>query len=96
MARISAQDCLARIPNHFALCILAARRARELAAGVLPTVRCDNKAAVTSLREIAAGRVAFKESLDAAIREHIADRKAIDGDRARAVRGLPRLDPRHR
>src|SRR4051794_22941776 len=73
MARISAQDCLARIPNHFALCILAARRARQLVAGSVPTVSCDNKVAVTSLREIAAGKVAFKESVDGAIAEHIAE-----------------------
>jgi DNA-directed RNA polymerase subunit omega len=83
MARISAQDCFLRIPNHFALCILAAKRARELVAGRPPTVHCDNKAAVTSLREIAAGKVAFRESLDEAILTHIADLKALDAGRTR-------------
>jgi DNA-directed RNA polymerase subunit omega len=81
MARISAQDCLERIPNHFALCILGAKRARELAAGRRPVVDCDNKAAVTALREIAAGKVSFNESLDGAIVEHIASTKALDGHR---------------
>src|SRR5687767_12241431 len=38
MARVSAQDCLEMLPNHFALCILGAKRARELAAGSIPTV----------------------------------------------------------
>lgn len=83
MARVSAQDCLLRIPNHFALCILAAKRARDLAGGRRPTVQCDNKAAVTSLREIAAGKVRFQESLDDAILTHIADLKALDAGRSR-------------
>ena len=83
MARVSAQDCLAKLPNHFALCILAARRARDLAVGVEPTVVCDNKVAVTALREIAAGTVSFRESVDDAIRMHISDRAATEGHRLR-------------
>ncbi len=83
MARVSAQDCLLRLPNHFALCILAAARARALAAGTRPTVVCDNKAAVTALREIAAGTVRFNESVDDAIAEHIMASKALDGNRTR-------------
>jgi DNA-directed RNA polymerase subunit omega len=83
MARISAQDCLLRLPNHFALCILAAARARDLAAGRPPTVHCDNKVAVTALREIAAGSVSFNESLDDAILLHISEMKALDGTRMR-------------
>ena len=83
MARISAQDCLLRLPNHFALCILAAARARDLAAGRPPTVHCDNKVAVTALREIAAGTVSFNESVDGAIASHIMETKALDGTRAR-------------
>jgi DNA-directed RNA polymerase subunit omega len=81
MARVSAQDCLLQVPNHFALCILAARRARELVHGMPPTVDCDNKAAVTALREIAAGSVSFRESVDEAVRLHIGDRKLIEQDR---------------
>ena len=87
MARISAQDCLQKIPNHFALCILAARRARELAAGRVAMARCDNKVAVTSLREIAAGKVRFHESVDGAIVEHIAEGKALDGTRTGERKG---------
>jgi DNA-directed RNA polymerase subunit omega len=89
MARISTQDCLSRLPNHFALCILAAKRARELAAGSTATVFCENKVAVTSLREIAAGTVRFKESLDDAIRDHIFETKALDAGR-RPHQGLAR------
>jgi DNA-directed RNA polymerase subunit omega len=83
MARISAQDCLKRIPNHFALCILGARRARDLAAGRPMLVHCDNKVAVTALREIAAGKVSFLESVDDAIGVHIAETKSLDGNRTR-------------
>jgi DNA-directed RNA polymerase subunit omega len=83
MARVSAQDCLLRLPNHFALCILAAARARDLAAGRPPTVRCDNKVAVTALREIAAGTVRFNESVDDAVAKHIMETKALDGTRTR-------------
>jgi DNA-directed RNA polymerase subunit omega len=90
MARISAQDCLLQLPNHFALCILAAARARDLAAGRPPTVHCDNKVAVTALREIAAGTVRFNESVDDAIAKHIGETKALDGNRGRG-RTLARM-----
>jgi DNA-directed RNA polymerase subunit omega len=81
MARVSAEDCLKRIPNHFAVCVLAAGRARELAAGARPLVVCNNKAAVTSLREIAAGHVRFGESLDEAVRAHIGESKRTEAAR---------------
>jgi DNA-directed RNA polymerase subunit omega len=57
MARITVEDCLARIPNRFELVVVAARRAKELLKGAPPLVRSENKEVVTSLREIAAGRV---------------------------------------
>jgi DNA-directed RNA polymerase subunit omega len=93
MARVSAEDCLERLPNHFALCILAARRARDLAAGHARLVVCDNKAAVTALREIAAGKVSFAESLDDAILMHISDSKALDGARRKTPRRPPITPP---
>ena len=61
MARISIQDCLDRIPNRFALVLLAARRMRQLQKGSDPLVQCKNKEAVTALREIAAGKVGVKD-----------------------------------
>lgn len=67
MARVTVEDCLEKVGNRFALVILAAERARMLARRARPLVECDNKAAVTSLREIAAGSVRFKEN----IREHV-------------------------
>ncbi len=81
MARITAEDCLEQVQNHFALCILAAKRARELAVGARPLVDCDNKAAVTALREIADGKVGFRESVDEAVLQHIIEMKKLDGDR---------------
>lgn len=61
MARISVQDCLDRIPNRFAVVLLAARRMRQLQKGSDPLVVCRNKEAVTALREIAAGKVGIKD-----------------------------------
>ncbi len=62
MARISIQDCLDLIPNRFAVVMLAARRMRQLQKGSDPLVECRNKEAVTSLREIAAGKVGIKST----------------------------------
>jgi DNA-directed RNA polymerase subunit omega len=61
MARISIQDCLDRIPNRFAIVMLAARRMRQLQKGSDPLIDCKNKEAVTALREIAAGKVGIKD-----------------------------------
>ena len=80
MARVTVQDCLERVNNHFALCILAAERARQLSAGAVPLVACHNKAAVSALREIGAGKVSFKENVDDTVRVFLADRKRIDGE----------------
>lgn len=62
MARISIQDCLDRIPNRFAIVMLAARRMRQLLKGSDALVTCDNKEAVTALREIAAGKVGVQNA----------------------------------
>jgi DNA-directed RNA polymerase subunit omega len=60
MARVSVQDCLDRIPNRFAVVMLAARRMRQLQKGSDALIECNNKEAVTALREIAAGKVGIK------------------------------------
>lgn len=53
MARVTVEDCVERIPNRFELVLLAARRARGIAAGSMLTVDRDNdKNPVVSLREI--------------------------------------------
>jgi DNA-directed RNA polymerase subunit omega len=64
MARVTVEDCLENIDNRFALVLLAAQRARQLLKGAKPTVEhTKNKAAVLSLREIAAGNVYFDGDL---------------------------------
>ena len=66
MARITVEDCLERENNRFALVLLAAKRTKQLLHGsnaVIDDTR-DNKAVVTSLREIAAGKVRFKTEED--------------------------------
>lgn len=63
MARVTVEDCLEQLGNRFALVILAAERARQLSKGAKALVECNNKPAVTALREIAAGKVRFTENV---------------------------------
>ena len=84
MARVTVQDCLERVGNHFALVILAAERARQLAAGAPRLVVCNNRAAVTALREIGGGKVSFNEDIEQTVRTFIADQKLLDGESRRA------------
>ncbi|AXX99360.1 DNA-directed RNA polymerase subunit omega [Profundibacter amoris] len=54
MARVTVEDCVDKVPNRFDLVMLAAHRAREIAAGAELTVDRDNdKNPVVALREIA-------------------------------------------
>ena len=57
MARITVEDCLEKIPNRFELVLLAAKRAKQLLKGSRPLVETENKEIVTSLREVADGKV---------------------------------------
>ncbi|EIT71849.1 MULTISPECIES: DNA-directed RNA polymerase subunit omega [Hydrocarboniphaga] len=58
MARVTAEDCLLRIPNQFELTLVAAKRARQLARGAEARLPWGNhKSTVLSLREIADGYV---------------------------------------
>ncbi|AOZ71094.1 DNA-directed RNA polymerase subunit omega [Rhodobacter xanthinilyticus] len=54
MARVTVEDCVDKVPNRFELVMLAAHRAREIAAGAALTIERDNdKNPVCALREIA-------------------------------------------
>ncbi|WP_273522885.1 DNA-directed RNA polymerase subunit omega [Rhodosalinus sediminis] len=54
MARVTTEDCVDKVPNRFELVMLAAHRAREIAAGSPLSVERDNdKNPVVALREIA-------------------------------------------
>jgi DNA-directed RNA polymerase subunit omega len=81
MARVTTEDCLEKIGNHFALVLLASQRARQLNTGSAPRVICTNRAAVTSLREIALGKVTCNESVEGALRAHLAEQRGLESDR---------------
>lgn len=54
MARVTIEDCTLKIPSRFELVVLAAQRAKEIAAGAKPSIDRDNdKNPVIALREIA-------------------------------------------
>jgi DNA-directed RNA polymerase subunit omega len=63
MARVTVEDCLERVPSRFALVVVAAKRTRQLLKGSEQKVKSKNRAAVTSLREIAAGAVTPKQDV---------------------------------
>lgn len=81
MARVTVEDCLEKVNNRFALVILGAERARQIAGGGKPLVRCDNKPAVTALREVAKGRVRFNENVEGTIRQYLAEIKSRNAPR---------------
>lgn len=76
MARVTVEDCLEREENRFALVVLAANRTRQLLKGAEPLVRTKNKAAVTSLREIAAGKVHFHRASADVVNEWVREQNA--------------------
>ncbi len=69
MARVTVEDCLAKIPNRFALVILATQRTRMLLRGADPKIESDNKFPVIALREIAAGYVRFTRDVEEELKE---------------------------
>lgn len=73
MARVTVEDCLAKQNNRFALVVLAAERARQLSKGAKPMIDCENKAAVTALREIAAGKVRFRENVREIVENYLSE-----------------------
>lgn len=77
MARVTVEDCLEREENRFALVVLAANRTRQLMKGADALVKTKNKPAVTSLREIAAGRVHFHRSSHEVVNEWVIQQQRI-------------------
>lgn len=71
MARVTVEDCLQREENRFALVVLASQRCRQIMKGATPLVPSKNKAAVTALREIAAGKVHYDRPSHDAVSEWI-------------------------
>lgn len=77
MARVTVEDCLEREENRFALVVLAAARTRQLMRGSEALVRTKNKAAVTSLREIATGKVHFNRNSHEVVTDWLAQQRAF-------------------
>jgi DNA-directed RNA polymerase subunit omega len=73
MARVTVEDCLEKEENRFALVVLAARRTRQLMKGQEALVRSSNKPCVSSLREIAAGKVHFHRDSTEVVKEWLAE-----------------------
>ncbi|MBS4774151.1 MAG: DNA-directed RNA polymerase subunit omega [Proteobacteria bacterium] len=62
MARVTVEDCIDKIPNRYELLMVAAQRAKDIAAGAPLTVARDNdKNSVVALREIADETVSIEE-----------------------------------
>lgn len=78
MARVTVEDCVVRIPNRFDLVMVAAQRARDVAAGAPLTLdRDDDKNPVIALREIADKTVDI-EALQAALIQGLQRHVEID------------------
>ncbi len=75
MARVTVEDCVTKIPNRFELVMLAAQRARSIAAGAELTLERDNdKNPVVALREIADETIELgdlREGLIKALQKHV-------------------------
>lgn len=87
MARVTIEDCLEHVSDHFALVHLAAKRFRQLQQNPDPSrpvptlVPSDNKFAVTALREIAAGKVFFRDDVNEHM-HHFVEQSKLQQNRA--------------
>ena len=87
MARVTIEDCLANVDNRFQLVLVAAKRARQLAAGASPTVAWENdKPTVVALREVAAGNI-DRSILDAVIAQEHAIESHVRDEELQDLRG---------
>ena len=75
MARVTVEDCVTKIPNRFELVMLAAQRARSIAAGAELTLERDkDKNPVVALREIADETIDLddlREGLVKSLQKHV-------------------------
>lgn len=71
MARVTAEDCVRKVPNRFELVMMASQRARELGGGAQLSVERDNdKNPVVALREIADETVSLDELRETLVKGH--------------------------
>jgi DNA-directed RNA polymerase subunit omega len=66
MARITVEDALQKINNRFVIAQMAIKRVKMYRDGYPSLVKSDNKDVVTSLREIAAGKVLLDHAISEA------------------------------
>ncbi len=64
MARITVEDSLENVNNRFELVHATAKRARQILKGATPLVDSNNRAIVTTLREVAEGKVSVIASTE--------------------------------
>ena len=95
MARITIEDCLEHVSDHFALIHLTAKRYRQLHNNNKPLVESKNKPVVTALREIAAGKVIFRENVEQLMRDQALEinERRRRSQRLDALVNAGRLDP---
>ncbi len=71
MARVTVEDVVDKVPNRFEIVLLAAHRAREIAAGAPITVDRDNdKNPVVALRELAEETISAEALRERMIMSH--------------------------
>lgn len=85
MARVTIEDCLDYVADQFALVHLASQRYRQLSKGTVPLIDPGkNKLIVTALREIATGKVQFRENVHEVVAK-AREKQIADRDRAVAA-----------
>ncbi len=92
MARVTVEDCLERLVDQFALVHLASARYRQLHRGAPRLVDNKNKNVVCALREIAAGKVRFREEMseiNASMPKAMADSPNMGADDAEIFGDAP-------
>jgi DNA-directed RNA polymerase subunit omega len=88
MARITVEDCLVQENNRFSLVQLASKRTKQLLQGSAARIADRrNKSVVTSLREIAEGKVRFMTPEETVQYEA---EKAREAEEARAAQAVER------
>ena len=90
MARVTVEDCVAKLPNRFDLILVASTRAKALNMGATPTLPRDNdKNTIIALREIEEGTIDTDQVRDGLIAsmqqyvDHTSD--VVEADELRAI-----------
>ncbi|MDX1253191.1 MAG: DNA-directed RNA polymerase subunit omega [Gammaproteobacteria bacterium] len=88
MARVTVEDCLDNVDNRFQLVLVAAKRARQLAAGSQSMVAWENdKPTVVALREIASGKVTRTILDEVTAAEHAGESRVTEEELQEEVAG---------